>query len=79
MKRLTRSSKEYIKSFIISYIRKYEKISALQLKEIIVDEQNFCSKSSFYRILEEIDQIDDIGVIRQGKEKMYISKTIKQM
>jgi len=76
MKRLTRNSKEYIKSVILSYIKKYEKISALQLKEIIVDEQNFCSKSSFYRILEEIEELDDIGVVKQGKEKHYVAKTV---
>ena len=75
MKRLTRNSKEYVKSVILSYIKKYERISALQLKEIIVDEQNLCSKSSFYRLLEEIEQLDDVGVIKQGKEKHYMSKT----
>ncbi|MBI2658311.1 hypothetical protein HYX08_06495 [Candidatus Woesearchaeota archaeon] len=78
MKRLTRNSKEYVKGIIISYIKKYERISALHLKEIVVDEQNFCSKSSFYRLLEEIEQLEDIGVAKQGKEKHYISKAIKQ-
>ena len=76
MKKLTRNSKEYVKSVILSYIKKYEKISALQLKEIVVDEQNFCSKSSFYRLLEEIEELDDIGVVKQGKEKHYISKAV---
>ena len=79
VKRLTRNSKEYIKSVITSYIKKYEKISALQLKEIVVDEQNFCSKSSFYRLLEEIEELDDIGVIKQGKEKHYVSKAVKRI
>lgn len=74
MRRLTRNSKEYVKSVILSYIKKYERISALQLKEIVVDEQNFCSKSSFYRLLEEIEGLDDIGVIKEKKEKHYISK-----
>lgn len=74
MKRLTRNSKEYVKSVILSYIKKYERISALQLKEIIVDEQNLCSKSSFYRLLEEIEQLDDVGVVMQGREKHYMSK-----
>ena len=78
MKRLTRNSKEYIKSVMISYIKKYERISALQLKDIIVDEQNFCSKSSFYRLLEEIEELDDIGVVKQGKEKHYVSKIVKK-
>jgi len=79
VKRLTRNSKEYIKSVIMSYIRKYEKISALQLKEIVVDEQNFCSKSSFYRLLEELEGLDDVGIIKQGKEKHYISKAVKRI
>ena len=77
MKRLTRNSKEYVKSVLLSYIRKYGKISALQLKDIVVDEQNFCSKSSFYRLLEEIEQTDEVGVVKQGKEKHYISKSFK--
>lgn len=75
MRRLTRNSKEYVKGVMLSYIKKYEKISALQLKEIVVDEQNFCSKSSFYRLLEEIEESDEIGVVKQGKEKHYISKS----
>ena len=66
-----------MKSVVLSYIKKYERISALQLKEIVVDEQNFCSKSSFYRLLEEIEALDEIGVIKQGKEKHYIAKSMK--
>lgn len=77
IKRITKNSKEYIKSIVLSYIKKYEKISALQLKEIVVDEQGLCSKSSFYRILEEIESMDEIGTIKQGKEKQYIAKKIK--
>ena len=74
MKRLTRNSKEYVKGVIISYIKKYERISALHLKEIVVDEQNFCSKSSFYRLLEEIEQMEEIGLMKEGKEKHYLYK-----
>lgn len=79
IKRLTRNSKEYVKSVILSYIKKYEKISAVQLKEIVVEEQNFCSKSSFYRILEEIEELDEIGFIKHGKEKLYIFKLVKKV
>lgn len=74
LRRLTKNSKEYVKGTILSYIRKYEKISASQLKEIMVDEQSFCSKSSFYRLLEEIEELDEVGVVKQGKEKHYLSK-----
>ena len=79
VKRLTRNSKEYVKSVILSYIRKYERISALQLKEIVVDEQRFCSKSSFYRLLDELEELDEVGVIKQGKEKHYIHKTARKL
>ena len=79
VKRLTRNSKEYVKSVILSYIRKYERISALQLREIVVDEQRFCSKSSFYRLLDELEELDEIGVIKQGKEKHYIHKAVKKI
>src|SRR3989338_7990820 len=77
MKKITRNSKEYAKTIILSYIKKYEKISALQLKEMLVDEQALCSKSSFYRLLEEIESLGDIAVIKKGKEKHYISKISK--
>lgn len=79
IKRLTRNSKEYVKSVILSYIKKYERISALQLKEMVVDEQQLCSKSSFYRLLEEIEELDEIGFIKQGKEKHYIAKVLKKI
>ena len=79
MKKLTKNSKEYVKSIILSYIRKYEKISALQLKEMVVDEQKFCSKSSFYRLLEEIEDLDEVGAIKQGKEKHYILKAVRRI
>ena len=78
VKKITRNSKDYVKSVIFSYIRKYERISALQLKEIVVDEQDLCSKSSFYRLLEEIEQSDEIAVIKQGKEKHYLLKILKK-
>jgi len=80
LKKITKSSKDYIKTIIVSYIKKYEKISALQLKEMLVDEQGLCSKSSFYRILEEIEsENEDIGAIKKGKEKEYISKITKKL
>ncbi|MBL7054174.1 hypothetical protein ISS05_00260 [Candidatus Woesearchaeota archaeon] len=77
IKRITRNSKDYVKSILVSYIKKYEKISALQLKEMIVEEQGLCSKSSFYRILEEIEIMNEIATIKKGKEKHYMAKKIK--
>jgi tetrahydromethanopterin S-methyltransferase subunit G len=72
LKNITRNSKEYIKSTIFSLIRKYERVSAFKLKEIIVEEQALCSKSTFYRILEEIEKKDEIEVVWEGKEKVFL-------
>lgn len=79
IKRITKNSKDYVKSMIIAYIKKYENISSLQLKEMVVEEQGLCSKSSFYRIMEEIEGSDEVGVIRRGKEKHYLSKILKKI
>lgn len=74
VKKLTKNSKDYVKSVIVSLIQKYEKVSALQLREIVVDEQKLCSKSSFYRILEEVERGREVGFMKDGKEKSYLSK-----
>ena len=75
MKRIVKNSKEYIKSLIFATIRKYGEIPASKLKEIIVEEQGLCSKSSFYRLLAEIETENELGVIEKGKEKIYLMKS----
>lgn len=74
IKKITKNSKDYVKSIILSTIRKYQKIPASEIKEMVVEEQGLCSKSSFYRLLQELEESNDIDVIQQGKEKIYISK-----
>jgi hypothetical protein len=71
VRKVEQRSKQYIKTAVMGLIKKYEKITGSQLKEIIVDEQGLCSKSSFYRILEEIEQEDKIKSERDGREKTY--------
>ena len=78
VKRVTRNSKEYVKQLILSYIKKYAQISSLQLKDMVVYEQGLCSKSSFYRLLDEIEAMDDIGTVKKGKQKYYLYKQIKE-
>lgn len=77
IKKLTKNSKDFIKDSIYNLIRKYSKISALQLREIIVEEQFLCSKSSFYRILEELEAQEDVETVHDKKEKYYFFKAIK--
>ncbi|MEM2916452.1 MAG: hypothetical protein QXT19_03800 [Candidatus Woesearchaeota archaeon] len=72
VQRITRNSKEYLKGLIMSMITKYGKISALQLREMIVEEQGLASKSSFYRLLEELEAENAISVIHDGKEKLLM-------
>ena len=74
VQKIQKSSKDYVKGIILNFIRKYERISALKLREIVVEEQGLSSKSSFYRILEEIEEQEDIAIVREGKEKIYILK-----
>jgi len=77
IKKIAKSGKDHVKTIMKSLIIKYGKISALQLRDIIVDEQGLCSKSSFYRILEEIDDDEDITVINEKKQKKYVFNAIK--
>lgn len=71
LKSITRNSKDYIKSTLLSLIKRYERVSAYKLKDIIVEEQGLCSKSTFYRILEELEKREDVDVVREGKEKVF--------
>ena len=79
IKKLTRNSKSYVKNTILGYIEKYQEIPALQLKEMLVEEQGICSKSSFYRLLQELEDQDRVGVIKDGKQKVYMAKSVKHI
>lgn len=74
LRRVSRNSKEYVKSSLRSLIVKYGQISALQLRDIVVEEQGLCSRSSFYRLLEEVEQEQSVSVEARGKEKFYFSQ-----
>lgn len=79
VQRISKNSKDYIKTVILSLIKKYNKITCPQLKEIVVDEQGLCSKSSFYRMLEELEHEKEIEVMQTKKEKMFFAKSIPRM
>lgn len=70
--RLAQNSKTYVKKTILGLVQKYGEISALQLREIVVDEQRLCSRSSFYRILEEIERDGLLEALSDGKMKHYM-------
>ena len=75
--KIAKKSKEYIKHTLLSLIAKYGRISGLQLREIAVEEQNLCSKSTFYRLLAELEQEEELGSVREAKEKVYFSQLEK--
>lgn len=73
MRKLARNSKDYIKNLILGLVHKYSRIGALQLREIIVEEQGLCSKSSFYRILNEMEREQTLQVVSTGKHTIYVA------
>ena len=75
VKKVTKNSKDYVKTVITSLIKKYNRISASQLREILVEEQGLCSKSSFYRLLAELEEDSEVYSMPAGKEKIYWVKT----
>jgi chromosome segregation ATPase len=76
VKSFSRHSKNYLKNLIFQYLEQHERISALQLKDIVVDQQGLASKSTFYRILTEIEKSPQVTVIRDGKQKYFLLKQI---
>ncbi len=72
-----RKSKSYIKSVILAYLEQHKRLSALDIKEIVVDQQTLCSKSSFYRILDELEDEEKLNLVRDGKLKVYFAKGIR--
>jgi len=75
----SKNSKNYLKNLIFQYLEQHEKISALQLKDMVVDQQGLASKSTFYRILQEIEDSPQVTVIKDGKQKYFIlERTIRQ-
>lgn len=73
MRKIARNSKDYIKNLVLGLVHKYQKIGALQLREMIVEEQGLCSKSSFYRILEEMESDHQLSVVSDGKHTVYVA------
>jgi len=76
MRKLARNSKDYIKKLILGLMHKYGKCSAMQLREMIVEEQGLTSKSSFYRILDEMEKENTIERVSKGKQAVYVATAL---
>jgi hypothetical protein len=79
IKKIAKSSKDYVKTVMLSLIKKYGQLSALKLREIVIDEQGLSSKSSFYRILEEIEHSGEVNTVQKGKNKVLLYKVSKKV
>lgn len=74
---LAKNSKNYVKNNILNIMNKYGSINGAKIKEMIVEEEKLCSKSSFYRILAEIEkEYDNLTVVREGKDKIYSTQSV---
>lgn len=56
MKKFNRSKKDIIKHKILE-VMKTQQVTVPELKEVIVDQEEYCSKASFYRYLEEMKNL----------------------
>lgn len=72
VKRIRRHGKTYVKQVLRNLVRNHGRIGALQIRELVVDQQRLCSKSSCYRLLLELEQSGELQVVSDGKEKLYV-------
>ncbi|MFC1775063.1 hypothetical protein ACFLZN_01990 [Nanoarchaeota archaeon] len=70
VKNVSQKSKDYIKKTILSLLSKHGKIQGRLLREMVVDDQKLCSKSSFYRVLSELKKEEEVNIISSGKDQI---------
>jgi len=69
LSKFKRNKKRLIKNKILETI-KFKQISIPEIKEIIVDQNQYCSKASFYRYIEELRQKDFIHITSSNIAKI---------
>ena len=67
---IAKKSKEYIKNYLLQLCKKYDKINALTLREMVVEDQKITSKSSFYRLIQELEEEGLLKIVVDKKEKI---------
>jgi hypothetical protein len=72
LRRIAKHPKDVVKSAILTLIQKYGRLAGTELREMVVEEQQLCSKSSFYRLLEELEKDRLISIVGDGKEKTLL-------
>jgi predicted RNase H-like nuclease (RuvC/YqgF family) len=78
MRGLSRNRKKLIKQRLLGLIEE-GKYSIPELKEIVVDEKNYCSKASFYRYIEELKKRGNIAEVEaEGGSVLRLAKGQEQ-
>lgn len=71
LRKLKRNKKNIIKSKILDLI-KNEQMNKSQLKSLIVDQLNYCSKASLYRYLKEMIYEGQINLVNSSEKEYFV-------
>lgn len=71
MSKFNKNKKNVIKQKIIELIQ-FKKAPISEIKEIIVDQQKYCSKASFYRYVEELKRNGKVNSVTVNEREVYI-------
>ncbi len=74
MRRLKRNKRSVIKQKILNVISSAQ-YTLPEIKDIIVDENNYCSKASFYRYFEELKKRGIVEIIEINDVKIIMIKS----
>ena len=75
MRKVGRNKKSLIKKRIVEIASK-EQLSLSELKEIVVDEQDLCSKATFYRYFDALKQKNVLSVVIVDEVEIILVNTI---
>ena len=75
MRKVGRNKKSLIKKRIVEIASK-EHLSLSELKEIVVDEQNLCSKATFYRYFDALKQKNVLSVVIADEVEIILANNI---
>ena len=75
MRKVGRNKKSLIKKRIVEIASK-EQLSLSELKEIVVDEQNLCSKATFYRYFDALKQKNVLSVVIVDEVEIILANNI---
>jgi len=70
---MSKHPKDIVKSAIYDMIRQQGRVHGSDLRARLVEEQSVCSKSSLYRLLEELEKEGLVESVEQGRDKIFVN------